>query len=120
MIHLVYVKDLRLLKEAYHIVREEAAEIIAFVTADSTRVPEPRLPKHISIAYGLKGHSLPMTIMRHLINDVRDSCKATNVQVRCEAYDGQFLNLVCYSADGSPLTHLSFIQEYYKEVKEVE
>ena len=117
MIHLVYVKALKLLKEAYHIVREEAAEIIAFVAADSTRVPQPGLPRHIPIAYGLKGHSLPMTIMRHLINDVRDSCKATNVQVRCEAYDGQFLNLVHYSADGSPLMCLSFIQEYYKEVK---
>ena len=117
MIHLVYVKALKLLKEAYHIVREEAAEIIAFVAADSTRVPQPGLPRHIPIAYGLKGHSLPMTIMQHLINDVRDSCKATNVQVCCGAYDGQFLNLVHYSADGSPLTHLSFIQEYYKEVK---
>ena len=117
MIHLLYVKALKLLKEAYHIVREEAAEIIAFVAADSTRVPEPGHPKHIPIAYGLKGHSLPMTLMRHLINDVRDACKATNVQIRCEAYDGQFLNLVHYSADGSPLTRLSFIQEYYKEVK---
>ena len=58
-----------------------------------------------------------MTIMWHLINDVRDSCKANNGQVHCEAYDGQFLNLVHYSADGSPLTRLSFIQEYYKEVK---
>ena len=117
MIHLVYVKALKLLKEAYHIVREEAAEIIAFVAADSTRVPWPGLPRHIPIAYGLKGNSLPMTIMRHLINDVRDSSKVTNVQVHCKAYDGQFLNLVRYSADGSPLTRLSFIQEYYKEVK---
>ena len=117
MIHLVYVKALTLLKEAYHIVREEAAEIIAFVAADSTRVPQPGLPRHIPIAYCLKGHSLPMTIMWHLINDFRDSCKATNVQVHCEAYDGQFFNLVHYSADGSPLTRLSFIQEYYKEVK---
>ena len=117
MIHLIYVKALKLLKEAYHIIREEAAKILAFVAADSSRVPEPGLPRHIPIAYGLKGHSLPMTIMRRLIGDVRDSCKATNVKVRCETYDGQFLNLVHYTADGSPLTRLSFIQEYYKEVK---
>ena len=61
-----------------------------------------------------------MTIMHHLINDVRDNCKVANVSIRCEVYDGQFLNLVRYSADGSPLTHLTFLQEYYKEVKKME
>ena len=55
--------------------------------------------------------------MHHLINDVRDNCKAANVSIHCEVYDGQFLNLVRYSADGSPLTRLTFLQEYYKEVK---
>ena len=38
MIHINYVNTIKLLKEAYHIVREEAAEILAFVAADSTRV----------------------------------------------------------------------------------
>ena len=109
MIHVHYVNTLKLLKEAYHIVREEATEILAFVAADSTRVPEPGIPRHIPIAYGLKGYSLPMTIMRHLINDVRDNCKVANVSIHCEVYDGQFLNLVCYSADGSPLTRLTFL-----------
>ena len=44
MIHIHYVNTLKLLKEAYHIVREEAAKILAFVAADSTRVPEPGIP----------------------------------------------------------------------------
>ena len=57
MIHVHYVNNLKLLKETYHIVREEAAEILAFVAADSTRVPEPGIPCHIPIAYGLKGYS---------------------------------------------------------------
>ena len=117
MIHVHYMNTLKLLKEAYHIVREEAAEILAFIAADSTRVPEPGIPRHIPIAYGLKGYSLPMTIMRHLINDVGDNCKVANVSIRCEVYAGQFLNLVRYRADGSPLTRLTFLHEYYKEVK---
>ena len=75
MIHVNYVNTIKLLKEAYHIFKEEATEILAFVAADSTRVPEPGIPHHIPIAYGLKGYSLPMTIMHHLINDVRDNCK---------------------------------------------
>ena len=117
MIHTNYLQSLKLLKDAYHIVREEASEIIAFVAADSTRVPEPGIPRHIPVAYGLKGHSLPMQMMRPMINDVRDECKAKNINVRCEIYDGQFLNLVRYSSDNSPLTKLTFLQEYYKEVK---
>ena len=117
MIHTNYLQAVKLLKDAYHIVREEASEIIAFVAADSTRVPEPGIPRHIPVAYGLKGHSLPMQMMRPMINDVRDECNAKNINVRCEIYDGQFLNLVRYSSDNSPLTKLTFLQEYYKEVK---
>ena len=109
MIHVDYMNTIKLLKEAYYIVREEAFKILAFIATDSTRVPEPGIPCHIPIAYGLKGYSLPKTIMHHLINDVRDNCKAANVSISCEVYDGQFLNLVCYSADGSPLTHLAFL-----------
>ena len=55
MIHTVYLKAVKLFKGTYHIVREEVAEIIAFVAVDSYG--------HIPIAYGLKGHSLPMSIM---------------------------------------------------------
>ena len=117
MIHTNYLQSLKLLKDAYHIVREEASEIIAFVAADSTRVPEPGIPRHIPVAYGLKGHSLPMEIMRPMINDVRDECKAKNINVFCEILNGQFLNLVRYSSDNSPLTKLTFLQENYKEVK---
>ena len=45
-----------------------------------------------------------MSIMREMVNDVRDKCMAYNVNVRCEVYDGQCLNLVRYSEDGTPLT----------------
>ena len=108
---------IRLLHNAYHIVREEAAEIIAFVVSDSTRVPQPGVPHHIPIAYGLKGHSLPMDIMRAMVNDVRDECVRHHVNVRCEVYNAQFLNLVRYSEDGTPLTRLAFFQQYFREVK---
>jgi len=117
MMHTTYLKALTLLHDAYHIVREEAAEIIAFVISDSTRIPQPGLPSHIPIAYGLKGHSLPMEIMRRMVDDVRDECLSHYINVRCEIYDGQFLNLVQYTADGTPLTRLAFFQQYFKEVK---
>ena len=112
-----YLKAIHLLHNAYHIVREEAAEIIAFVVSDSTRVPQPGVPRHIPIAYGLKGHSLPMDIMRAMVNDVRDECVRHHVNVCCKVYDGQFLDLVRYSEDGTPLTRLAFFQQYFREVK---
>ena len=108
---------IHLLHNAYHIVREEVAEIIAFVVSDSTRVPQPGVPHHIPIAYVLNGHSLPMDIMRAMVNDVRDECVRHHVNVRCEVYNGQFLNLVRYSEDGTPLTRLAFFQQYFREVK---
>ena len=117
MIHAIYFKSSRLIRDAYHIMREEAAEIIAFVASDSTRIPQPGIPCQIPIAYGLKGHSLPMYIMCSMIEDMRDSCLENHVNIRCEVYDGQFLNLVRYAEDGTPLTRLAFFQQFFKELK---
>ena len=119
MIHVNYMNTIKLLKEAYHIVREESAKILAFIAADSTRVPEPGIPCHIPIAYGFKGYSLPMTIMRHLINDVRDHFKVAIVSIHCEVYDGQFLNLVRYSADDwSEMDVNDLVNKFLKHPKE--
>ena len=104
IINLVYLRADKVIRNAYQIFRQEASEIIAFVASDCSRLSHPRLPRHIPIAYGLKGHSLPMSIMREMVNDVHDKCMAYNVNVHCEVYDGQFLNLVHYSEDGTPLT----------------
>ena len=117
MIHAIYLKSSHLIRDAYHIMREKAEEIIAFVASDSTRIPQPGIPCQIPIAYGLKGHSLPMYIMRSMIEDMRDSCLENHVNIRCEVYDGQFLNLVRYAEDGTPLTRLAFFQQFFKEFK---
>ena len=58
-----------------------------------------------------------MSIMREMVNDVHDKCMAYNVNVRCEVYDGQFLNLVRYSEDGTPLTRLAFLQWFFKQIQ---
>ena len=117
LIHQALDKASTLLKDSFHILRSEASEIIAFVASDSSRVPQENVPPHIPIAYGLKGYSFPMTTMCKLINDVRDQCLDFQINVRCEVYDGQFLNLVCFTSTGQPLTHLAFLQRYYKELQ---
>ena len=105
-----------IVKCGHHIVREESSEILAFIAVDSSRIPVKGIPCHLPIAYGLKGYSLPMNVMRSLIDDVRNKCVEHNVKVRCECYDGQFLQLVRYSEEGKPLTRLSFMQDFFKSM----
>ena len=51
-----------------------------------------------------------------MINDVRNKCVEYNVKVRCECYDGQFLQLVRFSEEGKPLTRLTVMQEFFKSM----
>ena len=105
-----------IIKCGHHILREESSEILAFIAVDSSRIPVKGIPCHLPIAHGLKGYSLPMTIMRNMINDVCNKCVEYNVKVRCECYDGQFLQLVRYSEEGNPLTRLTVMQEFFKSM----
>ena len=105
-----------IIKCGHHIVREESSEILAFIVVDSSRIPVKGIPCHLPIAYGLKGYSLPMNIMRSLINDVHNKCVVNNVKVHCECYDGQFLQLVRCSEEGKPLTRLTLMQEFFKSM----
>ena len=93
-----------LIDEGYNFLRVEASEIIAFVATDSDRIVKPGIPPHIPVAYGLRGASLPMNIMRNMVNDVRSEMHKRNTSVLCEVYDGQFHDLIVRSDDGKPLT----------------
>ena len=61
-----------LIEEGFNFLRVEASEIIAFVATDSDRMVKPGLPPHIPIAYGLRGSSMPMTVMRNMVDDIRN------------------------------------------------
>ena len=43
-------------------------------------------------------------------------CKEYNIGVRCECYDGQFLNLIKFDENGQPLTRLTFLQKMYNDL----
>ena len=55
--------------------------------------------------------------MRQMVHDVHDKCLQFNGNVLCEVYDGQFLNLVCFSEDGTPLTRLAFLLWFFKKIQ---
>ena len=52
-----------------------------------------------------------------MVNNVHNKCLEYKLNDWCEIYDGQFLNLVRYSEDGSPLTRLAFLQWFFKQVQ---
>ena len=81
-----------LIEEGYNFLRVEASEILA-----SDRIIQPGIPDHLPIAYGMRGHSLPMKIMRNMVNDIRNELQKRNTSVLCEVYDGQFHQLIVRS-----------------------
>ena len=96
--------------------RVEASEILAFIATDSERSYSVGIPPHLPIAYGLKGNSLPMSVMCNIINDIRNDLKQQNTGVLCEVYDGQFHQIIVKSEEGEPLTRLQHAQQIFRNM----
>ena len=105
-----------IIEEGVNFLRVEASEIIAFVATDSDRICKPGIPPHLTIAYGLRGHSLNMKVMRNMVNDIRDELKMNETSVLCEVYDGQFHSLIVRSESGKALTRLQHTISNFKEM----
>ena len=105
-----------IIEEGVNFLRVEASEIIAFVATDSDRICKPGIPPHLPIAYGLRGHSLNMKVMRNMVNDIRDELKMNETSVLCEVYDGQFHSLIVRSESGKALTRLQHTISNFKEM----
>ena len=105
-----------LIEEGYNFLRVEASEILAFVATNSDRIIQPGIPPHLPIAYGMRGHSLPMRIMRNMVNDIRNELQKRNTSVLCEVYDGQFHQLIVRSENSEPLTRQQMIHDHFNTV----
>ena len=103
-----------LLEEGFNHLRIEASEILAFVATNPSRCQVTGIPPHLPIAYGLRGHSLSMEMMRSMLSDILIELDKRNINVLCEVYDGQFHKLITRSKDGLPLTRLQFQQDFFK------
>ena len=105
-----------LIEEGYNFVRVEASETLAFVATNSDRIIQPGILPHLPIAYGMRGHSLPMKIMRNMVNDIRNELQKWNTSVLCEVYDGQFHQLIVRSENSEPLTRLQMMHDHFNTV----
>ena len=104
------------IEHGINFLRVEASEILAFVVTDSERINTPGIPPHLPVAYGLKGHSLPMKTMLEMLNDVRNALHAVNASILCEVYDGQFHSIIVKNSNGQPLTRIQFMLQKFREV----
>ena len=105
-----------LIEEGYNFLRVEASEILAFVATNSDRIIQPGIPPHLPIAYGMRGHSLPIKIMRNMVNDIRNELQKRNTSVLCKVYDGQFHQLIVRSENSEPLTRLQMMHDHFNTV----
>ena len=105
-----------LIEEGYNFLRVEASEILAFVATNSDRIIQPEISPHLPIAYGMRGHSLPMKIMRNMVNDIRNELQKRNTSVLCKVYDGQFHQLIGRSENSEPLTRLQMMHDHFNTV----
>ena len=104
------------IEHGINFLRVEASEILAFVVTDSERINRPGIPPHLPIAYGLKGHSLPMRTMLEMLNDIRNELHAVNASILCEVYDGQFHSIIVKNSNGQPLTRIQFMLQKFREI----
>ena len=104
-----------IIEEGFNFLRVEASEIIAFVATDSDRMVKPGLPPHIPIAYGLRGTSMPMNVMRNMVDDIRNELHKCKTTVLCEVYDGQFHPIIVKTSTGKPLTRIQLAQQHFKD-----
>ena len=104
-----------LIEEGFNFLHVDASEIVAFVATDCDRMVKPPIPPHIPIAYGLCGNSMPMSIMRDMVDDIRNELHRRKTTVLCEVYDGQFHPIIVKSSEGKPLTRLQLAQQHFKD-----
>ena len=126
MKHISILNDDKFTKLAYELAQHveggmnflhvEASEILAFVVMDSERSYSVGIPPHLPIAYGLKGNSLPVSVMCYIINDIRNDLKEQNTGVLCEVYDRQFHQIIVKSEGEEPLTRLQHVQQIFKNI----
>ena len=106
----------KLVEEGFNFLRVEASEILAFICTDSHRIACPGIPDNIPVAYGLKSASMTTSVMRNIVEDIRNKLKENNTSVLCEVYDGQHHNLIVRSIDQKPLTRIQHAKDHFNYV----
>ena len=63
----------------------------------------------------MKGYSLPVNVLRQMVELLRNTLKDYNIPVLCESFDGQWANLAFKDINGQPLTLYHLLAKSWEE-----
>ncbi|MES9972477.1 MAG: hypothetical protein ABW092_20780 [Candidatus Thiodiazotropha sp.] len=105
------------LDKAYKLCRTRATEFLGFMISDLDREYNPEQYHAVPIAYALKGYSLPIDILRKMIEHVLLECQQKDLYTPVCCFDGQWCRMAVRDRNNKPLTILQLQKDTYSEVR---
>ncbi|XP_013399595.1 uncharacterized protein LOC106165781 [Lingula anatina] len=105
------------LRKAYELLCQKATEMVALVISDLDRMNKQDRILGVPINYFLKGYSLPMDIMRNIMEDTLDKLHQEGLHVPIVSFDGAFMKLLNRDENNHPMTLVQLQKDFWHEVK---
>lgn len=117
-LNVTLAESLCVLQDAHNICRRKASEILLFMISDSDRLKllNDDTYTHV-IGYGMKGYSLPVDVLREMLEFLRNILKDYKIPVLCESFDGQWANLAFKDINGEPLTVYHLLAKSWEQAR---
>ena len=110
-------ESLAVINDTHNICRKKSSEILLFMLSDSDRMKlvNDNTYTHV-IGYGMKGYSLPVNILREMVEFLQNILQDYKISVLCESFDGQWANLAFKDRNGEPLTLYHLLSKSWEQV----
>ena len=90
----------------HEVLHTPAKELLVFMLTNKDRKQNKHVPYSYPVAYALKGSSMSNCDLHFMVNKLRNELKKRNINVLCEAYDGQWHNHIVLGSNGQHLTKM--------------
>ena len=90
----------------HEVLRTPAKELLVFMLTNKDRKQNKHVPYSYPVAYALIGSSMSNCDLYFMVNKLRNEFKKRNINVLCEAYDGQWHNHIVLGSNGQHLTKM--------------
>ena len=104
---------------AYNLTRTRASEFLGFMISDLDRQYREEEMHAVPIAYGLKGYSLPNSVMRDIMEYVLLECSKRGLYTPICSFDGRWYKMTVRDRSENPLTMLQLQKKVWEMVKKI-
>ncbi|XP_035679573.1 uncharacterized protein LOC118417915 [Branchiostoma floridae] len=101
------------LENLYGLSRRKASEVIAFLASDTDRLWGKDAVCGSVVNYFLKGYSLPVEVVRNIMEDTLNKCKREGMHVPVTVFDGQTIQILQRGVEGTPQTRLQLQKDVW-------